>query len=273
MNLLSPGLKFETITITPQMAVDLLRGNHGNRNVRHKVVEKYAGIMRDGKWQLSPHGVVIANTGRILDGQHRLMAVVQSGRAVDMSVITGADEAMFSILDRGVTRSVSDALRLDKRSAEVVGFTLRVLGLNAVRTTDHRIEAAWLAMKSDIMELQDYCNSAVRTFSAVPFRTAAILRIAEGTHAAYAKETYRNLVHGKVHELSPAPAALFSAIARGTVSTASRNDLLMRAWRSFDEGRKDGAKIAIKNPDVVMSEIRETIRKKLGPQVMAILNN
>lgn len=74
------------VKVTPEMADELLALNdEKNRRLSRHTVEKYAEDMSSGRWgrtNTNPIGVMVDDNGRIvslLDGQHRLAAVVMSG--------------------------------------------------------------------------------------------------------------------------------------------------------------------------------------------------
>lgn len=75
------------------------------------MVGRYAELMTLGEWRFTGQGVTVAQTGTLIDGQHRLHAVVQSGVSVMMMLMTGEDEANFSAYDGGAVRTAGDRLR------------------------------------------------------------------------------------------------------------------------------------------------------------------
>ncbi|SDX36263.1 hypothetical protein SAMN05421504_1021159 [Amycolatopsis xylanica] len=97
--------------VTPEVAVEILKQNEGNRKLDRATVEIYAGAMKRNEWRLSHQGIAIDQEGELLDGQHRLAAVVKSGKTVPMLVVRGVDRNSFSIVDTGKRRSASDSLR------------------------------------------------------------------------------------------------------------------------------------------------------------------
>ena len=105
-----PDLKWETIT--PEMAAFLLSQNTHNRPVRAKIVEQYARDMAEHNWEATGEAIKIADDGTILDGQHRLLACVKSGVAFVTIVVLGVDKKAQDVMDSGVKRQASDALRL-----------------------------------------------------------------------------------------------------------------------------------------------------------------
>ena len=105
-------MKTNIEAITPEIARKLLEGNHGNRPVRESRVVQYAQAMTEGLWKTSHQGVAISPTGRLLDGQHRLHAIVRSGVTVTMQVSRNVPDENFRIIDGGVSRSIADRLPL-----------------------------------------------------------------------------------------------------------------------------------------------------------------
>lgn len=62
---------------------------------------------------LTPQTVSIASDGRLLDGQHRLMAVVQAGEAVEMMLATNCSPECFTAIDTGMSRTPGDILKIE----------------------------------------------------------------------------------------------------------------------------------------------------------------
>lgn len=91
--------------ITPEKAMHLLQKNSHNRNLRAGVVKKYATDMRLGKWELSTDGITINKDGELVNGQHRLNAVIESGCTVKMLVCYDSECTVFDI---NVVRSETD---------------------------------------------------------------------------------------------------------------------------------------------------------------------
>lgn len=103
--------------VTPDVARDWLAQNIHNRNVRRAVVATYARDMRQGRWQYTAEPIKFAADGVLLDGQHRLHAIVQSGASIPMLVVRGLRLAAQSAMDTGARRTASDALGLSGEKA------------------------------------------------------------------------------------------------------------------------------------------------------------
>lgn len=102
-----------TETITPRTAAHWLSMNGPNRGIDRKTVARYARLMSAGLWVLDGMTIKFDWNGMLLDGQHRLAAVVRSGVTVQSVVVRGLDPASFRSMDRGRLRSVCQTLRMD----------------------------------------------------------------------------------------------------------------------------------------------------------------
>lgn len=98
--------------IDPEKAKDLLRTTKLNRSLNQNWVTTLSRDMRSGHWQPTPQGLVLDEQGNLLDGQHRLSAVVRADMPVTFWVTEGAPADMFKHLDGGRSRSMSDRLKI-----------------------------------------------------------------------------------------------------------------------------------------------------------------
>lgn len=105
-------LHYSTELITPQMAQEMLSHNTTNRAASKRHVDFYADIMKSGEWELNGEAIKFAKDGSLLDGQHRLMAVVESDTPVLFLVVRGLDKEVFKTLDTGKKRSDCDVFSI-----------------------------------------------------------------------------------------------------------------------------------------------------------------
>ena len=105
-----PRIVPRVVEMTPEMAKDLLARNKRNRPIRKARVERYANEMKNGRWQLNGETIIVSDQGNLMNGQHRLHAVVTSETTVFMLLAEGIDEAAFSTMDSGLTRTAGDVL-------------------------------------------------------------------------------------------------------------------------------------------------------------------
>lgn len=103
---------FQKVTVTPDLANDLLRLNTENRPVKPMVVNKYAKELDEGTFHFTGDAIKISKEGVLLDGQHRLLAIVKSGKPMQMHIQSGLDPNVFLVLDTGTQRTISDIMGL-----------------------------------------------------------------------------------------------------------------------------------------------------------------
>jgi hypothetical protein len=98
------------LRVTPAMARTWLEQNYGNRKLRRNHVLMLAREIASGRYVTNGQTIIFASSGRLLDGQHRLAAVIVADQAVDMLIVRGVDEATFHTLDQGMRRQPGDEL-------------------------------------------------------------------------------------------------------------------------------------------------------------------
>lgn len=103
-------MKTEIVRVTPDIAAEMLSKNTSNRTIRNSRVKYYAQQMKEGKWHLTGQTITFAKDGQLLDGQHRLWAVIEADVPVDFLVVYDADKV--STYDCGLKRSTRDQLQL-----------------------------------------------------------------------------------------------------------------------------------------------------------------
>jgi hypothetical protein len=107
-----PAIKAKMLELTPDRATKLLERNTHNRSISGSRVEQYAADIKAGNWQLNGEAIKIADDGQILDGQHRLWAVIEAEAPIQTLLITGLPNETQETMDQGRPRSVADVLKL-----------------------------------------------------------------------------------------------------------------------------------------------------------------
>lgn len=108
------GISAKVETITPKQAESYLANGEKNRSLNMRVAQSYAYAMQRGQWQIG-QPLTFDHRGKLIDGQHRLRAVVLSGQPCDFLVVRGLHRDSFSVFDIGRKRGASDIL-------EILGF-------------------------------------------------------------------------------------------------------------------------------------------------------
>ncbi|HYX22226.1 MAG TPA: hypothetical protein VFA98_15390 [Thermoanaerobaculia bacterium] len=114
-------------TIDPREANDLLeKHNDHNRKLRESYVNQLAEEMRHGRWQETHQAIGINCDGSLIDGQHRLAAIVASGKSQRFLVVSGVPKEAIRVIDSHSHRRTRDALAL----------------VHGIQTTDRSVSCA-----------------------------------------------------------------------------------------------------------------------------------
>jgi len=106
-------MRTEVKTVTPEMARVFLSNNKNNRPVRDATVLEYASQIYRGLWRLTGQGISFDPDGFLLDGQHRLHAVIKSNRSIDTLIIYNVPSDTFNTYDSGKKRTAADVFSIE----------------------------------------------------------------------------------------------------------------------------------------------------------------
>lgn len=108
----APSPSYEIVDVSPELAAEMLGHNTHNRNLRHRQVSAYAADMSAGKWHDNGETIKVAVDGTIIDGQHRLSAIIESDTKQRMLVVRNLPIHVQETVDAGMKRSFCDVLKL-----------------------------------------------------------------------------------------------------------------------------------------------------------------
>ena len=122
--------------ITPKVAEQMLQNNNNNRPVNEDNLAFIMKAMKDSNFQLTGEAIKFSSGGTLLDGQHRLMAIVKSKVPCKMLVVRGLEEGVFKFLDTGRKRTAADVLHINgvsysTNTAALINFVLLYKSGNA----------------------------------------------------------------------------------------------------------------------------------------------
>jgi len=116
------------LTITPGLAESFLHKNYTNRPLKLRHIATLSRAMMEGDWKINGDTIKIANSGKIIDGQHRLHAVIKSQTTIESWVIVGLDDDVFGTIDIGKKRTVADTLSCrGEKNTTTLASSLRLL--------------------------------------------------------------------------------------------------------------------------------------------------
>lgn len=115
------GLVIRRVLVTPEMAREALETSDRNRAIKPRAITKYAEDMRAGNWKLngetckfegSREGGAKFADGYLIDGQNRMLAIIEADMPVEMLVVYGVEEDSQLTIDSGVPRRFADYLSI-----------------------------------------------------------------------------------------------------------------------------------------------------------------
>jgi len=97
--------------ITPQAASEMLERNYrNNRSINARRVETYAADMKAGKWTFTGEPIVFDVDGDLVNGQHRLTAIIKSGIAIASLIVEGVEDQAVTNMDQNMPRTLRNVL-------------------------------------------------------------------------------------------------------------------------------------------------------------------
>ena len=256
--------------ITPAVAQEILdSSNASNRRMRGWWATALAAAIKRNEWILTHQGIAFDKDGNLIDGQHRLKAVVLSGVAVKMFVFAGLDPKAFMAIDVGVKRSTSDTTGLEKGTAEVcsrlAGIVMRVGQTSA--TSQQALEVAKCGVEEVHQRLTEFCGSRKKVFGSASVRAAAVLLVMDGHPEEKVFATYRNIALQKYEDLPPIALAFIRQANDGKLDTSgSKTDLLARALKVLNPNNANISRLYISEAEVLSATAyaREVVRRAIA---------
>jgi hypothetical protein len=257
---LDEKMKTEIIKITPELASVILSKNV-NRKVRPHQVNALKESMLGGLWRLTHQGIAFDVNGNLVDGQHRLLAIVASKMTFDMMVTHYDSAFQYDVLpvDTGSYRNYSDLTGLPQGLTELAsGYHSIVLVDNrAVKIPAHIIKDEAMIIKPFLDKLTKYCGTTARQKSVFAVKGAACLMMARyPEREGYILESYRQYILD-VQDMPKPLYAIQKALIRGVVTNnghSAQKDYFARVWLAFNPQNTDLSRIQISNLDRVIDD-------------------
>lgn len=252
------GISAEVVTMTPQMAQVILddQATIGEdksicqRATDRTRIAQYAREMKAGTWLLNGEGIQL-NGSRLLNGQHRLKAVVLAGVGVPMLVVRGVDTAAFATIDQGKGRTLGNVLQMSGMPYRAeVGGAARMAMLyeqfgNVDRMADRRPAipeiVAYAMAHQDALVEGGYLSVAVKLGHRSTLATLAFL----GRFRTERAEFFRRLTEGiELRQDEPVRHLRERFIANNAQREHARSEVMfayaIKAWNATIQGQPMG---------------------------------
>lgn len=204
----SKGAEPKVIDVTPQLAASWLQLNVSNRKPNTNYIRQYIQDILMGNWEMIGDPIRFSTEGRLMDGQHRLMAIMRANKCVKMVVMVGVNPNAFTHIDSGNRRTVSDSLFIKgvSRSREVASI-INVLNNNGVLGNRGVASAARNApiYDSDPQRFDSAAEAACQVKKlTMSSAYGAFFYLALKAHPEKAQSFHRKFVTGTAEEHDPA---------------------------------------------------------------------
>lgn len=244
--------------VTPEIAAKMLEASDDikNRNLSDSHVKWLADQMAEGKWSLNGEAIILDDEGMIVDGQHRLWAVVNSGVTIESMVTRGVDRKGFATIDTGTARTAGNVLAIvGKKDANALGAALSLIHRHEVGQMFTHGKAAGFTTATGLSILRRHpeIEESVEFVTKHSRSNVALKKI---PRSAFIFLHYRFTAHAKektieffeqIGDIRPDTAGTITRLLRdsflkrnavgGGVRTLELCAITVKAWRSFLENR------------------------------------
>jgi hypothetical protein len=242
------------VTLTPDQASAILANGAPNRKVSKTAVAQYASDMQHGRWSYNGQDIILDSQGRLIDGQHRLFAIIKSGVDVEVGIKTGVEPEAFDTIDSGRTRSGADILSIhDVKRPTVaaavarIGWQLDTCGSLLVypsRTATTEYFMMWRSAIEASVQCARGLTDRRRVIPASAIGAVCFMATRHGAYSLYDFEEFAVPVMNGENCAKGAPSFALRewAIAqrirnRGKLDINAALWATIRAWQKYTEGK------------------------------------
>lgn len=181
-------MKVITEKISPKKAGEMLKGNTHNRNINGHHVDRLAAAMLSGEWKLNGDAIRF-NGSNLIDGQHRLQAIIKSGKTIQTLVIYDLPEDVFDTIDIGKVRSGANTLEAaGEKNSTTVACALRMLKAILTGNPDSKDKVTNVEIMQGLGQHPDIRRSAQVVMSKQVARVLGRVSILTALHYLFAKK-------------------------------------------------------------------------------------
>ncbi|MBU0958563.1 MAG: hypothetical protein KKB31_01330 [Nanoarchaeota archaeon] len=119
--------KVHWVDVTPTLAERWLNNkNIHNRLIRERLVEQYALDMKRGNWGKTHQAIAFDENGDLIDGQHRLAAIMRSGKTINFLIVQDLPTTQ-TISTNGISSQIATQLLVDQGAKRTAGDQLSLV--------------------------------------------------------------------------------------------------------------------------------------------------
>jgi len=120
------GITVYLAEITPEAAEVMLREKNTNRTLHLPQLRKLQHTLECNRWEINGETIIYDEYGRLIEGQHRLKAIVEAHQTVWTLVVHGINRERFKTMGQGAKRTAGDILGIrGEKDARMLAAALR----------------------------------------------------------------------------------------------------------------------------------------------------
>jgi hypothetical protein len=229
--------------ITPKEAQDILSSsNVDNRNIRLNYVNMLANLIDADEWVVTHQGIAFDKDGRLVDGQHRLLAIVKSGKSTPIFVTKNLDKKTYAYIDTGNVRSQTDIYKINHTLS---AFITTIKHFNSDKDCKFNSkEMANIIFKIGPIHEKLVGPNKTRTFTSGSSLAALFYHYCRTYDSKqYLESLFQNLKSLNYAELPKIGNAFHKSLAKRQTSRIHHYTLLLEMLYVYDSSNKDQIKI------------------------------
>jgi hypothetical protein len=155
--------------ITPGQAKEWIGFQMRNRHLRANVRDSYKRDFEGGKWKLNGETIKFLANGKLVDGQHRLIACMESGIPFESYVVYGLEEGIEDTIDVGRKRTGADMMQvIGEKSGPLLSASLALLVRYETGTIGPGRSIPSIPMQMDVLNRHPEIRRSVNRVQSMP---------------------------------------------------------------------------------------------------------
>jgi hypothetical protein len=197
------GISVYLVEVTPKLAELWLKGKNKNRSMHLSQLNKLKRALEQDRWEINGETIIFDAQGRLIEGQHRLQAVVDTDTSLWSLIVVGIDQDRFKTMGQGSKRSAGDILSIrGEKDARNLAAALRwvwryehrqMMNPHPLITDDELADTIWV--HQEIVDSITYGHQAQGL--AAPGMVTALHYLCSRVHKADANDFFWRFTKGQ----------------------------------------------------------------------------
>lgn len=250
--------------VTPDQAKSWLNNNPNIRKLRAHRVAAMARAIESGHFDTTHQGIALADDGALLDGQHRLSAIVKTGIPVNLLVTRGLPRTVVKTIDSGMPRQAYERLGTDKLNTSICSALLSIVGGRA-RPQEYEIELCLEIFTPIFADCESSIGGwrnkkKVGTAASLAAMSLMVAANIESGMLPEMKKMMSQALGGDLYGAPPSVINYYKQMMEGVKTTNPKGGAVgqvgnfCRAWVAMNPKNKNSKLLMVRDPKTVLSD-------------------